>query len=482
MTIIKMIRLLTLLGILLFSNTYGHQNYSEKETSVEKNIYNISKIIIEGNKVTKDLTILREILIQENQSFSLEELKISISESKKNLTNTNLFNFITIDYSIILDDITLKIEVVERWYVWPYPILEVSERNFNTWWQDFKSSDYKDFSRLNYGVFVNIENFRGLNELLMIKLRRGFKEHYLLSYSNLFFNNTKTLGLNSQVELFRRKKTYYKTENNELLYFNNNDTYTSKDLLINFELIYRANLKTNHKLNFNYLQTTIDSTISYLNSDYLLNNKNTGSFYQFSYQIIHENRDNNKYPLKGFYINIEIAKNISLKSPINTFELNSHLENHRQIFKRWFAGSSLRSRITSAGQQAYFSHQTFGFDDYVRGYEYYVIDGKDYYLSKTAIKYCLISKQDLDIPYLKTEQFKKSYFSIYASAFSDLGYANNQSSFTENSLANSILWGKGISLEYITYYDKMLRIEYSVNKLGEKGLFLHFSSPFGVNK
>ena len=201
-----------------------------------------------------------------------------------------------------------------------------------------------------------------------------------------------------------------------------------------------------------------------------------------SYQIIHENRDNNKYPLKGFYINIEIAKNISLKSPINTFELNSHLENHRQIFKRWFAGSSLRSRITSAGQQAYFSHQTFGFDDYVRGYEYYVIDGKDYYLSKTAIKYCLISKRDLDIPYLKTEQFKKSYFSIYASAFSDLGYANNQSSFTENSLANSILWGKGISLEYITYYDKMLRIEYSVNKLGEKGLFLHFSSPFGVNK
>ena len=70
--------------------------------------------------------------------------------------------------------------------MWPYPILEVSERNFNTWWQDFKSSDYKDFSRLNYGVFVNIENFRGLNELLMIKLRRGFKEHYLLAIAIFF--------------------------------------------------------------------------------------------------------------------------------------------------------------------------------------------------------------------------------------------------------------------------------------------------------
>ena len=57
----------------------------------------------------------------------------------------------------------------------------------------------------------------------MIKFRRGFKEHYLLSYKNLFLNKRKTLGLNSQIELFRRKKTYYKTLNNELQYFNNKD-------------------------------------------------------------------------------------------------------------------------------------------------------------------------------------------------------------------------------------------------------------------
>ena len=32
--------------------------------------------------------------------------------------------------------------------------------------------------------------------------------------------------------------------------------------------------------------------------------------------------------------------------------------------------------------------------------------------------------------------------------------------------------------ESITYYDKIIRIEYSINKLGEKGVFLHFSNPF----
>ena len=49
--------------------------------------------------------------------------------------------------------INFTIDLVERWYIWPYPILEISERNFNVWWDDFQSSNYQDFSRFNYGVF-----------------------------------------------------------------------------------------------------------------------------------------------------------------------------------------------------------------------------------------------------------------------------------------------------------------------------------------
>ena len=41
-----------------------------------------------------------------------------------------------------------------------------------------------------------------------------------------------------------------------------------------------------------------------------------------------------------------------------------------------------------------------------------------------------------------------------------------------------LLWGNGISIDYVTYYDKLLRIEFSANHLGEKGVFLHFSNPF----
>ncbi len=37
------------------------------------------------------------------------------------------------------------------------------------------------------------KNFRGRNELLKIKIRKGFKEHYLLAYEVPYFNKNKTI-------------------------------------------------------------------------------------------------------------------------------------------------------------------------------------------------------------------------------------------------------------------------------------------------
>ena len=119
-----------------------------------------------------------------------------------------------------------------------------------------------------------------------------------------------------------------------------------------------------------------------------------------------------------------------------------------------------------------------GYDHYVRGYEYYVVDGQSYWLSKTAAKYALIEKTNFDIPYVKMKQFNKSHYSLYLGIFSDIGYVIDNQNQEQNSINNSLLWGKGIALDYVTYYDKLLRIEYSINALGEKGVFLHFSSPF----
>mgnify|MGYP001971685969 CR=1 FL=1 len=458
--------------MLLFGSLLG---YSQNEIV-------ITKITINGNKITQKDVILRELVFSEGDSFSSSDLKQKITASKQNLFNLQLFNFVEVSYFLKGDSVDLLIDVTERWYFWPYPIFEISERNFNTWWNSFSTSNYSDFSRLNYGLFLNWENFRGRNELLQFKIRKGFKEHYLFSYQIPYFNKKKTIGINNNFQVFRRKKSFYKTENDTLLYYTS-DNFTTKDYEFNTELLYRKGVYTTHNLRFHYFFSDVDTAIINKNPNYLRSSsRSSGSYAKFTYQFATEKRDYVEYPLRGYYLHFEGTKYFKGLSQINHYEIIGQAEKHIALTERFFLGSSLKAKYSSSGYQPYFAQRGFGFDDYVRGYEYYVVDGQDFWLSKTGLKYAIIEKTNFEIPFLRMKQFKKAHYSLYFGVFSDLGYVIDKQTDQENYLSNSVLFGKGISLDYVTYYDKLLRIEFSVNHLGEKGVFLHFSNPFGSKK
>ena len=438
----------------------------------------INSITIKGNKITKEAIILRELTFQKGDAVSKEILDEKIKESEENLTNLLLFNFSEISADIEAAKANITIEIVERWYIWPYPIIELSERNFNVWWNEFKESSYSDFSRMNYGVFLVWENFRGKNELLKIKYRKGFKEHYLFRYEIPYFNKEKTIGISAFVQQFRRKKSFYNTIDNKLLYYENGDKYTTKDSEFQITILYRKNTRNKHKLRLNYLQSNIADSIKSYNPDYLKNGKLKGDYFQINYQYANEQRDYVHYPLHGHYLHFELTKNFGGSSPVNHFEAMAKAEKYIEIQNRLFIASSFKAKVSSDGYQPYFAQKGLGFDDYVRTYEYYVVDGQNYWLSKTAIKYELIGKTNFEIPYVKMPQFKKAHYSLYFSVFTDLGYVIDSQNNENNELSNQLLFGRGISLDYVTYYDKMLRIEYGINRLGEKGIFLHFTNPF----
>lgn len=450
--------------------------------SFSEEILTISEIVISGNKVTKEEIIMRELEFEKSDNLSISDLNEKIKKSKYNLINLKIFNFVEINHSKIDNEIKINIDVVEQWYIWPYPIFEFSERNFNTWWKEFSKSKFSDFSRLNYGVFLNWNNFRGRNEILLLKFRKGFKEHYLLSYQLPYFNKQQNIGINTNLQLFRRKKSFYKTEKNRLVYYEDENNFTTRDYEIHTELLYRNKLNKSHKIKFHYFETIADSIIVAENSNYLRSNTTNGSYSKISYEYTNENRDYIEYPLTGNYFQISTSKYIAGLSPAKNFEILGHIEKHGEISKNLFVGSSFKGKWSSNSYQPYFMQVALGFDDYVRGYEYYVVDGQDYWLSKNAIKYAIVPKKTFEIPYLKMDQFNKSHYSLFLGFFSDLGYVIDKQTNLQNPLANTVLWSSGVSLDYVTYYDKLLRIEFSINHLGEKGVFLHFSNPFGTKK
>lgn len=459
---------ISLIFFLFFSSTFV---FSQIETA-------ILNIEILGNNRTKKEIILREVTFQKNKNYNQDILKERIKESTENLNNLKLFNFV----EITQNEGNIYIKVTEKWYFWPYPVFEISERNFNTWWDEFKANDYSDFSRLNYGIFLNWENFRGRNELLQFKIRRGFKEHYLLSYQIPYFNKQKTIGLNTNLQLFRRKKTNYQTIDNQLLYFEDENKYTANDYEANVELLYRKNIHYKHALKLHYFSSSVNDSVAFKNPNYLDNNSNSGNYYKSTYSFADEHRDYIVYPLHGHQFSTEATKYFKGTSPINHFELKARAEKYIEPVNRLFLGSSFAVKLASNGYQPYSHEEGFGYNDYVRGYEYYVVDGQQFWLSKTALKFAIVEKTEFEIPYIKMKQFNKSHYSIYLGFFSDMGYIRDNQNKASNPMQSKLLWGKGISLDYVTYYDKLLRIEYSVNHLGEKGVFLHFSNPFGSKK
>jgi hypothetical protein len=136
----------------------------------------------------------------------------------------------------------------------------------------------------------------------------------------------------------------------------------------------------------------------------------------------------------------------------------------------------LRGKASTPGRQPYFNYRGFGYgQDYVRGYEYYVVDGQHYGLAKLTLKRELLNVQK-HIPHLMPlRQFQTIPIAMYLKVYGDAGYVVDHTYNVENNrLSNTMLYGGGVGLDIVTFYNTVFRIDASVNKQLEKGLFFHF--------
>jgi len=102
----------------------------------------VNEISIQGNKVTKDFIILRELDFQVGTYLNTQEINGRLQQNRNQIFNTRLFNVVQVS-SMPVDSngILVIIELTEKWYIWPYPVIKFADRNFNIWWEtkDFGS-------------------------------------------------------------------------------------------------------------------------------------------------------------------------------------------------------------------------------------------------------------------------------------------------------------------------------------------------------
>lgn len=464
-----------LISIILFASQLFAANRTENNFDAQKEYVIITNISISGNKITKQHIILRELLFENSDTIPVNKLEELIKKSEQNLKNTSLFNEVKIEAkNWAVDKITVYIELKERWYTWPNPIFNLSDRNFNEWWVN----QNRNLNRIDYGIYFVRFNFRGRNETLKFHIQDGYTERFAITYDIPYLNKKQTTGITFFTSFSRNREVAYKTFENKQQFYKDPDKYIHKKFYSGIKYYFRKEIHNKHKMELAYFNNLVDDKIAEINPDYFLNSKTHQQYITLNYEFTIDYRDIISYPLKGYYFESEIKKlGIGIFKDVDLWNVYLTYRKYFQLHKRIFAATGSSTEFYGFGKHHYADIKALGYRSYVRGYEYYVIDGQFYFLTKGCLKYELLPQKKANFRQFPFEQFRTVPLSIYANLYADYSYVIDNYYYENNGLANTSLIGYGLGLDFVSFYDKILRIEYSINKLGEKGLYLHFSMP-----
>lgn len=476
-----MFKVIALFVLFLFSTVAFGQAYKIDQMGKDSSLYEhptkvIKNIQLIGNKITKEHIVLRELTFKKGDTLTNDELIAEIEQSRKNLLNTSLFNFAKVDLAIgNPDEAFLIIHLQERWYTFPLPIFEIDDNNFNTWWEE------KDFSRLNYGFTLIRHNFRGRKEKLSATAQFGFTERLKLSYDIPYINRNQKAGLNIDFSYNRRDQITYLSFDNQRLQYKSDKGDAVRNYAAGLTYQYRPKIFNTHRLGFEYDFNEVKDTVRELNPNYLGSNQKEHQYFSLYYSFTHDRRDSKNYPLSGSYFSASVKKYGLgiLESPVDLTNFQLQIKKFTPLSERFFAAGSFRGVWASNDNQPYLLQNGLGYSQSftLRSYEYYVIDGQNIGLAKAQFKYQLVKPNHAQLNLLPWERFNRFHYAVYLGIFSDFAYVEDLTGYPQNKLANEIQFGYGLGLDFVTYYDMVLRTEFSFNKFGENGLFLHFVAP-----
>ncbi len=446
------------------------------DTTIHANYVIINDITVSGNKRTKLPIIFRELDFKSGDTLSLASLEAVLKESRDQVYNTGLFNEVKIEQKAKSGQhIDFDILVEERWYIYPVPVLELVDRNFNVWWNGTDGGKKRDFSRTVYGFRFDHENFRGRKEELIFTAQFGYTRKFELFYKIPSINRRQKTGLTPFISYILNREIDVTAQNHQLQLYEHNQ-YARKRFRTGLAVNHRQDIHQNHFFQLAYYNNTIADTISQMNPKYFLNGNTRQQYFFLSYVFTSDHRDIQAYPLAGNYFRLQASKmGMGIFNDINVFLA---VLNYSRYFKwndHFYTVANVRARSSFPARQDYFNRGGLGFGaDFVRGYEHYVIDGQHFGMFRTAFKYKLLDTKFTN-PILKADQFKTIPFAIFLKSYGELGYVRDKFAGEWQPLANKPLVSTGLGLDIFTLYDTVVSLEYTLNGKKEHGFYVAFS-------
>jgi outer membrane protein assembly factor BamA len=442
----------------------------------------IGTVTVEGNYRTRTRIILREMALQSGDSLRRGDLANAMEVDRRKIVNTNLFvtvEMLTIPGEVVTPGtpelVNIQIIVKERWYFLAIPVFQLADRNFNEWWYDRD----RDIQRVTYGLYLSYNNLTGRADRLRFLAEFGFIPKYEITYSVPYLDNAQKTGFVAGTSYTTNKSMPYRTWRDKLDFFNSEELNRQRFYTF-VSLVRRNKFYTFHSLDFRWNFIELSDTLMTLNPNYLLSGRNRQQYFQLTYAFSYDRRDNVQYPLRGQIGGFQVSKlGLFNSDDINQGYIYGWYKRFIPISKRWYANTGVRGRYSQPRRQPYLQTLGMGYrSDVVRGYELYVIDGQHYAMWQNEVKFRLFDIQKT-FSWIPVRQFNTIPLATYINTFADAGYVRNYYPERSNTnLGNRLMYGAGMGLDFVTFYNMTARFNVTVNALGERRFFFRLGREF----
>ena len=456
-------------------SSFGLNDTIPKNNNIKLNpsidYYIIDKIKIEGNKRTKRDIIIRELSINEGDELIKSKTIDIIEEEKRKLINTNLFNEVEIKIKLIDNNkIEILIVLIESLYVLPSIIFELSDRNFNDWWENFNH----DLSRINYGAGLMHYNLSGRADAFEFSFRGGFIRELYSSYYIPYISKKQKGGLELDFNFIDYDHLNFETNNHVPIFYKSKNSLLKK-IATSIEYSHRESFYNYHYFIIEHNNFKVNDTLKTLNDRYYFDRNMINSI-NVGYEFDRDFRDIKNYPLKGFRLNIQVKKNgLGIFNNINKWKTKIYYSNYFSLKNKTYYSFNF-STLYSSKNQPFLLYESL---DKIRGFEKYLINGYSYLTFRNTFKRNIFSKIYSRNNDKFIKRVKNIPLEIYFKMFYDSGYIwkyENQRS--NNFLNNKYIYSYGIGLDIVTLKNISFSSELSRNSLNEFNLSFNLGADF----
>jgi len=444
----------------------------------------VKDIVVTGARKTRIYIVLREVPLKKGDSVLPSNLEAELQLARQQVYNTTLFTDVQIIADVLQNnEMIIRVNLKEHWYIYPVPQFQLVDRNFNVWAKTYHYS----FDRVNYGIKFVHYNLTGRKDPLRIYLLNGYSRNISFSYTAPYSNKSLSEGFTVAGGYTQNREIAYGTssKNAQLFYPADSATKARSEFVRNSwylsgGYIIRKGLFKRHIFAGGYIYLKVaDSVVTKYNPNYFGAPVTSRGYPELMYTYQYANLDNVLYALKGTAAYFAVTKRgFGLTGGMNMLSLEGGFNKYYPLGKKWYASWQASGKIKLPFEQSYINQRGLGYNEnYLRGLEYYVIDGVVTGLLRTTLKKKLYSF-NIPVPFKFLHRIATSIpFTFYGKTYADIGYAYTKKKY-DTYLNNRFLYSGGFGLDILTLYDVNIRIEYSFNQLNERGFFFHSQSGF----